>query len=150
MTNKTTNAMFLDEFIPWCANCVITDKNIIMTGDFNMHVNDMNDPEAVLFTESMEALGITQHVHFPTHRLGNSLDLVFTKSTNIINVSNIAPGQFISDHCLVLWITSIPRSDLISKTITTRKIKEINIEEFSDDINMDNITTMDNLDEIIN
>ena len=66
-----------------------------------MHVNDMNDPEAVLFTESMEDLGITQHVHVPTHRLGNSLDLVFTESTNIINVSNIVPGQFISDHCLV-------------------------------------------------
>ena len=37
--------------------------------------------------------------------------------------------------------SSIPRSDLIRKTITTRKIKEINIEEFSDYINLDNIMT---------
>ena len=128
-TNRVTDAMFLDDFISWCANCITTDTNVVITGDFNMHVNDPSDPEAASLIDSMEALGLIQHVNIPTHRYGNTLDLVFTESTEHINISNIVPGEFLSDHCLVMWQTSITRADLISKTITTRKMKEIDTEK---------------------
>ena len=142
--------MFLEDFIPWCANCVIMDRNIIITGDFNIHVNDVTDSDAMSFTDSMEALGLTQYVQFPIHRLGNTLDLVFAESSKHLNVSTVRPGQFISDHCFVMWATSIPREDLTSKTVSTRKIKNIDVDRFVGDINLDRVMEMDNPDEILN
>ena len=150
LTNKITNAMFLEDFIPCCANCVITDRNIIITGDFNIHVNDVTNSEAMSFTDSMEALRLIQYVKFVTHRLGNTLDLVFLESSKHLNVSTVCPGLFMSDHCFVMWTTSIPREDLTSKTVSTRKIKSIDVDRFVGDINLDRVVEMDNPDEIVN
>ena len=114
-----------------------------------MHVNDPSDPEAASLIDSMEALGLIQHVNFPTHRHGNTLDLVFTESTKHINISNIIPGEFLSDHCLVKWQTSITRADLISKTITTRKMKEIDTEKFANNLDFEHIFEMSDVDNIL-
>ena len=148
-TNKTTNTMFLDEFIPWCANNVITDKNIIITGVFNIHVNDTVDQEAMSFMELMEAVGLTQYVKFPTHKLGNTLDLVFAESTGCMNGINVVCGEFISDHCFTIWTTSKPRSDLLSKTITIKKLRDIDAASFSADIDLNCVLEIDKLDEIL-
>ena len=114
-----------------------------------MHVNDPSDPDAISLIDSMEALGLFQHVNFPTHRHGNPLDLLFTESTEHIKLTNIAPEPFVSDHCLVMWQTSITRADFISKTITTRKMKEVDIEKFSGDLDFDHILEMDDVDNIL-
>ena len=36
----TTNAMFLDEVTDFLATFLVEYNNIIITGDFNIHVND--------------------------------------------------------------------------------------------------------------
>ena len=51
------------------------DENLILTGNFNIHVNK-NDQDAQAFIDIVEALGLTQHVGFETHKAGNILDLV--------------------------------------------------------------------------
>ena len=53
-----TNAMFLDEVTDFLATFLVK-HNIIITGDFNIHVNDTNDPEAQIFLDTVEALGLT-------------------------------------------------------------------------------------------
>ena len=59
----TTNAMFLDEGTDFLAAFLVDHNNIIITGDFNIHVNDTNDPEARIFLDTMEALGLDNHVN---------------------------------------------------------------------------------------
>ena len=39
-----TNAMFLDEVTDFLSTFLVKHNNIIITGDFNIHVNDTNDP----------------------------------------------------------------------------------------------------------
>ena len=124
-------------------------NNIIITGDFNIHVNDTVDQEAMSFMELMEAVGLTQYVKFPTHKLGNTLDLVFAESTGCMNVTNVVCGEFISDHCFTIWTTSKPRSDLLSKTITIRKLRDIDVASFSADIDLNCVLEIDKLDEIL-
>ena len=48
-------------------------------GDFNMHINDMSSNDAVIFKDTLTALGLTQHVTTSTHANGNMLDLIFTE-----------------------------------------------------------------------
>ena len=44
----------------------VTINNIIM-GDFNMHINDMSSNDAVIFKDTLIALGLTQYVTTSTH-----------------------------------------------------------------------------------
>ena len=37
--NLTTNYMFLDDLTEWLAESLVNDKNIIILGNFNMHIN---------------------------------------------------------------------------------------------------------------
>ncbi|XP_051797402.1 uncharacterized protein LOC127531665 isoform X4 [Acanthochromis polyacanthus] len=59
------------------------DDSILITGDFNIKVNDENDNHATLFTEVLEANKFCQHVEEATHNRGNTLDLVITRNVEI-------------------------------------------------------------------
>ena len=72
-------------------------RNVIICGDFNLHINDPSDKEAQSFIDTMEALGLKQHVSFQTYHAGNILDLMFTKTMSQFNIGTFK-GRFISDH----------------------------------------------------
>ena len=48
----------------------------------------------------MEAIGQIQHIIEPTHQLGNTLDLIYTESLEVIKVLHAFLGHYISDHRL--------------------------------------------------
>ena len=52
----------------------------------------------------MEAMGLQQHVTYPTHKSDNILDLVFTELITQINIKDLSCGSFLSDHCTVDFI----------------------------------------------
>ena len=45
-----------------------------------MYVQDLGNPGASIYNDTMEALELTQHVLEPTHKLGNTLDVIYTES----------------------------------------------------------------------
>ena len=55
------------------------------------------------FIETTQALALEQHVKFPTHTSGNTLDLVFTELFNGLKIQQCTQDYFISDHCIVLY-----------------------------------------------
>ena len=81
-----TNAMFLDEVTDFLAIFLVKHNNIIITGDFNIHVHNTNDPEAQIFLDTKEALGLDNHVNFATHNRGNTLDLVLTEALSSLSL----------------------------------------------------------------
>ena len=44
-TNNSTNAKFMDEFTEYLADSIMTYNNIVILGDFNLHINDQEDPD---------------------------------------------------------------------------------------------------------
>ena len=76
----------------------MNDTNVIILGNFNLHVNDPNDDNAMNFIESTQALALQQHVNFSTHASGNTLDLVFTELFNELKIQKCTQDDFISDH----------------------------------------------------
>ena len=52
-------------------------EHLVYLGDFNIHVNNSTDPEVEQFLDMMHMVGLDQHIKFDTHKLGNTLDLVF-------------------------------------------------------------------------
>ena len=63
---------FLDEFTIKITKDLSYRKNIVILGDFNVHVNDKDDIEAQQFNDKMEASGLDQQVNFPTHKFVNT------------------------------------------------------------------------------
>ena len=73
-TNHTINSAFLDEFANWITMDLAHEKNIFIIGDFNIHINNLdNDDDASTLLETIKAMGLQQHVTFNTHRKGNLL-----------------------------------------------------------------------------
>ena len=68
-----TNSMFLDDLTGHPTEWMSSFKNIFIGRDFNIHIDDINVPKAPIFNDTMEALGLQQHVDFPTHHAGNNL-----------------------------------------------------------------------------
>ena len=91
LTNQETVTKCLDKFTEWLSNIPGSFSNMIVLGDFNIHINDKNDNDAGIFVDTITALGFNQHVTFPTHWVGNILDCVFTETCNSNKVKSCGP-----------------------------------------------------------
>ena len=83
---NTTNMVFLDELTKFLMDWMTSYRNVIICGDFNLHINNPYDKEAQSFMDTMEALGLKPHVSFQTHQTGNILDLIFTETIRQFNI----------------------------------------------------------------
>ena len=66
---NTSNFDFHNDILDWISDMIALDKNIIIMGDFNHHINKQLDGDASNFMESMSSVGLVQHVDFGTHEL---------------------------------------------------------------------------------
>ena len=87
--------MFLDEYVEFLADVLADHRNILILGDFNIHINSKDDPDAEVFSDMMEALELDQHTNFSTHRSGNTLDPVFTEVISSLKVLECSEGSYI-------------------------------------------------------
>ena len=92
----------MDEFTEWIWEHMANDKNLVITRGFNVNVNDQGDPDAQIFSDITSALGLNQHDNFSTHRAGNTLDLLFTETSNNVNILQSKKGPTLSDHDTVI------------------------------------------------
>ena len=67
-------------------------------GDFNIHVGNEDDAEAMTFLDTIEALGLEQWVEELTHRSNNILDLVISRIEDQTKPVRCTIRGFISDH----------------------------------------------------
>ena len=87
------DASFLDEFTEFLSLLHTQHDQIILTGDFNIHVDNPFDPIAKDFLNLLDSMGFTQHVSGPTHKKGHTLDLVITKNLTT-SITSIIPLLF--------------------------------------------------------
>ncbi len=58
---------------------ILTKDELIITGDFNFHMNKLDRTNVKLMNELFDTFDLIQHVTKPTHNCGNTLDLIITK-----------------------------------------------------------------------
>ncbi|GFR86943.1 ATP-dependent DNA helicase [Elysia marginata] len=79
--NKLTFTMFKDEF----QNFVMEKSlcgNLILIGDFIIHVENENDSQGKWLMELFDSLNLKQNIREPTHDGGHALDLLVTPKNN--------------------------------------------------------------------
>ena len=114
---------YLFSVIEYLSDLVSSNKNCIIVGDFNfpdIHWSSLScsSPLSHYFCDFIFDYNLSQHVSVPTHKQGNTLDLVIT--TPIINISNLVvthPVHSIaSDH--LFSASSLNATHLITAIIT--------------------------------
>ena len=136
-SNPITTATFLDEFTNWIADVIVEYSGIVVYGDFNIHINNNEDQDAALFVETMEALGLQIQNFKSTHKCGNTLDLIISEDNDRVKVLEMQNGPYLSDHCAVEGLLNITRNEVKHKSVTFRKIKAINRDQFMSDLKFD-------------
>ena len=127
----------------------LSKDEIIISGDFNFHVNKPNDPDAKRFIDILTTFNLVQHITQSTHILGNTLDLLITKSPSTLTDHKV--DFQISDHYTILFDLNIGKTECPKKILNFRKLKAINIDEFKKDIKQlsDNSAIIDSLSDLV-
>ena len=140
--------MFTDAFISFMEETLLDLKNPIIPGDFNIHINDTDNADAITFIDSMEALGLVQHVSEFTHMAGNILYSIYTFQGDGLSVQYCGVGPFVSNHRIILAAINLRKLTLTWQKIKTRKTKDIRPSDFESEFNNGNIPETDNVDEL--
>ena len=125
---------FFDEFQEFLSFVITITKDLVIMGDFNVHV-DTNSSDSKQFSDILDSFDLSQHVDFPTHIYGHSLDLVI--SSPGCEVLSASVADRISDHFTVIADLNVDMEESVSsseKIIHFRNIKKINLATFKDDI----------------
>jgi exonuclease III len=132
---------FLDDFTEYVDSHATTSGRLIITGDFNFHLEDSSNSDARKFNDLLISLNLTQHVTEPTHTHGHLLDLVLSRSSDSIISDLHVHGAPLSDHSPVSFSLPFHQSSTTEKTVHFRKLKEIDIEDFKSDIEKSSLYT---------
>ncbi len=137
--NKLTVAMFFEEFPVLLEQLAIAPNELIMMGDFNFHMEDMNDYDARRFSNLLNSFSLTQHVTGPTHKEGHTIDLVITRSSEDIIRDLYVTNPVISDHSAIHFKITVPKPGCQRKDVVFRKLRSIDKAQFASDIATSNL-----------
>ena len=109
-----------------------SDKTLYI-GDFNTHVDERDSMDNSNFQDTIDGFNYHNLVTFPTHVRQHHLNLVLDSPLNPL-VTNVTLGMYLSDHCLVHCKLNIAKKQPVPDTVTFRKIKSIDHNNFASDL----------------
>ena len=131
--NQHTISAFINEFENYIGTFITSSNKIVVGGDFNIHVDNLNDNYSKNFTELLASYDLVNSINFPTHVKVHSLDLVLTRPTDNLNPISF-PLSFPSDHCLIKTTLDISKPLTKIEKISYRPLKKIDLHRFKDEI----------------
>ena len=68
-----TASVFFNEFPEFIGSLLLSKDPLCITGDFNCHLDDTLNAEALQFYDILSSCGLEQVVAVPTHRSGHTM-----------------------------------------------------------------------------
>eukprot|EP00795_Rhopilema_esculentum_P016057 gene16057-7404_t len=149
--NPVSTNVFFEEFTDYLEGSVVCVEPIIISGDFNIHVDISKDPDAERFLALLESIGLENHVFIQTHESGHALDLLITRKDCDFSLGSPITDFYISDLSFVKCTINVSKPELEVKDIVFRKLKSINADAFKNDIEVSELCSRDftDLDELV-
>ena len=91
---------FFEDLCNVLERIVISSHEMVFLGDFNIRTDLQDTTEAITYSAFLDLFNLKNHVTFPTHKKGHTLDLVLTDNECTM-MAEVTQGDFISDHCLI-------------------------------------------------
>jgi len=131
-TGTVTN-LFFDELSALMNEIATELCPVLVTGDLNIHVENPNDSNALILLDLLSAYGFSCRVNEPTHDLGGTLDVVFSRTDSPLIAFNVTdPG--VSDHRMLTWALSFDRPPLSYVSSLCRPWNRLDHDEFQREI----------------
>ena len=116
--HKVPMSTFFAEFADYVKTILLSNEELLILGDFNIHIDVAGDSDANKLSDFFESVGPQQPVEQHTHVQGHTLDLVISRrSDNIIEDLPLV-DRFLSDHSTVLFCLKSIKPSLLEKTIS--------------------------------
>ena len=133
-TSNSNITEFLNEFETFLSDVTMFAGPVLIAGDFNVHFNKPDHSDVRQLIDILDSFGLHQHVQQPTHKYGNILDLVITRSdSDIVRSSSVQPRlEFISDHHPISCILNCATPSVAERTTTKRLLRNFDAETFAD------------------
>ena len=132
--NKSTTNTFLDQFSTYMESIITSPLKLLIGGDFNFHVENKSSPDTTKFLDLLQHLNLTNHVWFPTHEKGHTLDLLITRSADTITLNQTKATNYLSDHTFIKSKLNLTKPPYETRNIQFRQLKKIDMEHLKADI----------------
>ena len=130
--HKYSMSTFFKEFSELMAHYNTMKHEVIITGDFNIHMNKPNNPHTRKLNTILNTFNLKQHINEATHKHGNTIDLLITRQKTVMK--EFAVTCQLSDHNNILFKLNLKKPPPTRKKIANRKLKHIDKEKFKKDI----------------
>ena len=122
--------MFLEpEFSSFLEGLVLTTSALVEACDFNVYIDDPNDCDARRFLQVLESFDLIQHVPEASHKKGQILDLIITRTHEKLFGLCTVDNPFVSDHLAGNSLLDLAKIPFERKRISYRKIRDIDFSE---------------------
>ena len=133
--NKLTAQLFFHEFSTLLEVVAVASGHLIITGDFNFHMDDINNKETTKFVDLLDSVGLQQRVVGATHSRGHTLDLIIDRQEESLLLGPVEiVRELPSDLSAVIYFMDLPRPCLTKKTIRHRALRRMDMQLLRDDI----------------
>ena len=132
--NNSTMKAFFNEFEDLMEKASVIRNELLISGDFNIHLDEKTNPSAHKLLEVITTFNLVQHVTELTHESGHILDLVITRPTDFI--SDVLVREFFSDHKIITFQMKLKKSSFSKRWVMTRNFKDIDINALNEEIDV--------------
>ena len=141
--NGLKTSDFFDEWSIFLDAQILKSRDVLITGDINLHLDVPDNPNVMRFNNLLNVHGLKQHVNEPTHMLGHTLDLFIARDSSRLLCDAVAvvdpgltdpSGNYSSDHFAIVAPLNFIKPSRQRKTVTFRKCASINLTDFRTDI----------------
>ncbi len=147
---------FIKEAGDFLSELVLAADNVLIVGDFNIHIDNEKDALGSAFIDILNYIGVRQHVSGLTNCRNHTLHLILSHGIDVNGIEVLQQIDDISDHYIVLCklhiakaVNSTP-SYKYDRTITstTKDCFVSNIPDLSQFLSISNRHSADKLDDV--
>ena len=126
--------VFLEELTQLLEIFTANSEVFVLSGDVNIHL-DASDTYSKQLNDIFLMFNLKQHVDFPTHKHGHTIDVVVTHADSPV-IEDIMPNNVnLSDHFVIQFKALGVMTDKKEyKSINYRDVKSVNNDKFCQDI----------------
>ena len=132
--NCATVGTFFDEFSSLLETVSLTPGYLLINGDYDFHLDVIDDNYTSAFRDLLESTGLKQHVEVPTHRSGHTLDLIIDRQDDNVLSAFTVRSDLASDHYAILCSVAFSRPKPGKAHFTFRKFRDIEMDSWKKDI----------------
>jgi len=106
-------SQFLEDFQNFISTVLTLPHEFLITGDFNIHVADLTDSNAMQFLSVLYHETLPQRVSFPTHPHSHTLHLLITSANSTLSPTVISLPILPTDYFPIICSLNITNSAIL-------------------------------------